>query len=103
MRTNSILIYSFIVMILIFQTPRTTDLLVDIGSYFPYEIANTGIKTGDIIGNTSAFDPAFASSNSASLSSGSAENDIFGVKKIYPTKNGGREWFINMDDPRGDG
>jgi hypothetical protein len=29
--------------------------------------------------------------------------DKFGIKKIYPTKDGGREWFINMDDPTSDG
>ncbi len=26
--------------------------------------------------------------------------DKFGVDKIYPTKDGGREWFINMEDPK---
>ena len=103
MRKNNTLISISIVMILIFQIPGITDILVDIGSYSSYEIANASIKTGDIIGSMSVFDSAFASSNSAALSSGSAENDVFGIKKIYPTKNGGREWFINMDDPRGDG
>jgi hypothetical protein len=28
---------------------------------------------------------------------------VFKVKEIYPTKPGGREWFINMDNPTGDG
>lgn len=28
--------------------------------------------------------------------------DIFGINKIYPTTEGGREWFINMDDPLDD-
>jgi hypothetical protein len=27
----------------------------------------------------------------------------FKIKEIYPTKPGGREWFINMDYPTGDG
>jgi hypothetical protein len=26
--------------------------------------------------------------------------DRFGVKQIYPTKPGGREWFLNATDPR---
>jgi hypothetical protein len=26
-------------------------------------------------------------------------NDPFGVKKIYPTKQGGREWFMKMSNP----
>jgi len=28
--------------------------------------------------------------------------DKFGIKEIYPTKTGGEEWFMNMDDPRND-
>ena len=28
--------------------------------------------------------------------------DKFGIKEIYLTKKGGREWFINMADPRND-
>lgn len=44
-----------------------------------------------------------SSSSSSSSSDNNPRNDIFGIKKIYPTKNGGREWFMNMDDPRADG
>jgi hypothetical protein len=29
--------------------------------------------------------------------------DKFGIKEIYPTKEGGREWYINMDSPTSDG
>ena len=29
----------------------------------------------------------------------SSEVDKFGIQKIYPTKQGGREWFLNMDNP----
>jgi hypothetical protein len=32
----------------------------------------------------------------------STVNDPFGIKKIYPTKPGGREWFMNMSDPQND-
>ncbi|HYZ50388.1 MAG TPA: hypothetical protein VE593_05845, partial [Nitrososphaeraceae archaeon] len=28
--------------------------------------------------------------------------DKFGIKEIYPTKPGGEEWFMNMQDPTGD-
>jgi hypothetical protein len=28
--------------------------------------------------------------------------DPFGIKKIYPTKPGGREWFMNMSNPEND-
>jgi hypothetical protein len=29
-------------------------------------------------------------------------NDKFGINKIYPTKPGGEEWFMNMQDPNND-
>jgi hypothetical protein len=29
-------------------------------------------------------------------------SDIFGILEIYPTKPGGGEWFIDMDNPTGD-
>jgi hypothetical protein len=32
----------------------------------------------------------------------STVNDPFGIKKIYPTKPGGREWFMNMSNPQND-
>jgi hypothetical protein len=28
--------------------------------------------------------------------------DKFGIKKIYPTSEGGREWFVNMNNPKND-
>ena len=28
-----------------------------------------------------------------------ASEDIFGVEKIYPTKKGGEEWYIDMINP----
>jgi hypothetical protein len=28
--------------------------------------------------------------------------DSFGIGKIYPTKTGGNEWYVNMEDPRSD-
>ncbi|MDQ4074374.1 MAG: hypothetical protein M3162_08750 [Thermoproteota archaeon] len=44
---------------------------------------------------------SFALEQNNELSS-KEQNDIFGIKKIYPTVKGGREWFINMSDPRND-
>jgi len=40
---------------------------------------------------------------SALSNDSSKEEDIFGTKEIYPTKPGGKEWFLNSDDPRSDG
>ena len=31
-----------------------------------------------------------------------AGTDKFGIKELYPTKSGGEEWFMNMDDPGND-
>jgi len=39
---------------------------------------------------------AFAYVNGSTIS---ASEDVFGITKIYPTKEGGREWSINMDKP----
>ena len=42
--------------------------------------------------------------SSAALSNDSSrEEDIFGINGIYPNRPGGREWFLNSDDPRSDG
>jgi hypothetical protein len=32
----------------------------------------------------------------------SEELDRFGVEKLYPTADGGNEWYVDMDDPRSD-
>ncbi|MGA9942659.1 MAG: hypothetical protein WBP88_11745 [Nitrososphaeraceae archaeon] len=37
------------------------------------------------------------------LISTSKKFDKFGIMEIYPTKAGGREWFINMENPTSDG
>jgi hypothetical protein len=29
--------------------------------------------------------------------------DKFGIRMLYPTKQGGEEWFIDMEDPTADG
>jgi len=31
-----------------------------------------------------------------------SSNDIFGIQKIYPTKNGGNTWFMDMTNPTAD-
>src|ERR671914_219656 len=37
--------------------------------------------------------------NNGSIPPAYAANDKFGIEMIYPTKSGGEEWFINMDNP----
>jgi hypothetical protein len=36
------------------------------------------------------------------ISFAAGQTDKFGIKKIYPTKSGGNEWFVNMEDPYSD-
>ena len=36
------------------------------------------------------------------LNNAIASKDIFGVEKIYPTKKGGEEWYIDMINPLAD-
>ncbi|HEX2014926.1 MAG TPA: discoidin domain-containing protein, partial [Nitrososphaera sp.] len=41
--------------------------------------------------------------SSISITAGTTTTlDEFGIKKIYPTKSGGNEWYVNMNDPRSD-
>lgn len=35
-------------------------------------------------------------------SAAAEEMDRFGIEKIYPTKQGGNEWFVDMNNPTGD-
>ena len=37
-----------------------------------------------------------------SFSSANPGTDIFGIKKLYPTKSNGEEWYMNMNNPTGD-
>ena len=46
---------------------------------------------------------SFSSLSIDSRNSNTATDDRFQIKQIYPTKPNGREWFIDMDDPRSDG
>jgi hypothetical protein len=41
--------------------------------------------------------------NIQNITTPSVTRHIFKVKEIYPTKSGGREWFINMYNPASDG
>jgi hypothetical protein len=57
-----------------------------------------------LISPPSASSPSLISPPSASspyLGTGSGV-DKFGIKEIYPTKPGGEEWFMNMQDPKSD-
>src|SRR5918995_7224117 len=106
MNRNHSLIYGFLVIVLIFPLPGTVGSSTSIDPNLSFEkSADASSETGNSIGPPGA---TISSDNGSLLSqppssSNSATNDIFGIKKIYPTMSGGREWFINMNDPRSDG
>ncbi|HZL23651.1 MAG TPA: metallophosphoesterase, partial [Nitrososphaeraceae archaeon] len=53
---------------------------------------------------TSPSTQSLTATSAAPPTTDNSEVDVFGIKKIYPTKSGGEEWFMNMDniqvDPR---
>ena len=106
MNRNHSLIYGFLVIVLIFQLPGTFGSLARTEPNLSFDkSAAASSETGNSIGPPGAI---ISPDNGSLLSqpsspSNSATNDIFGIKKIYPTKSDGREWFINMNDPRSDG
>src|SRR5215212_6171883 len=99
--------FHILVLILIFQIPVTIESLARNDQDFPiYKSAGASSGTADSNGIPGTPSPAIdtrLSSPSSSSSSDRTTNDIFGIKKMYPTKSGGREWLINMNDPRSDG
>jgi hypothetical protein len=66
-----------------------------------------GYTGSDSFTYVSRDDQGATSSNKATVSltiltGDSGTNDKFGIKKIYPTKPGGEEWYMNMQDPKND-
>jgi hypothetical protein len=57
-------------------------------------------KTIVVVALASIMVLAFQLSQSTPVYAGG--NDHFGVKEVYPTKQGGNEWYVNMDNPRDD-
>ena len=53
-------------------------------------------KEDDIYHNNISFEKILYPNN------GNNTLDKFGIKKIYPTSEGGREWFVNMNNPKND-
>jgi hypothetical protein len=106
MTRNHTLLYSFLVIMLIFEIPGTIDSLArNEQDLSMYRSAGASIETRVSDGPPGNPSPSVDTtpSSQSSSSSDSATNDIFGIKKMYPTASGGREWFINMNDPRSDG
>jgi hypothetical protein len=61
-------------------------------------------QASDIAANTTANYKSSTGAGSPlpNTASSPARLDKFGIKEIYPTTQGGREWYINMSNPRKD-
>jgi hypothetical protein len=63
------------------------------------EIALFGVESD---AETPSSTPPPSQPNPGDSGSDSGTNDKFGIKKIYSTKPGGEEWYMNMQDPNND-
>jgi hypothetical protein len=96
-------------------TTNTQDGKTSIATFIPsqnlaYSTRYTAtITTGieDLAGNPIASDYSWSFSTQSETSPPpppppSSDVDTFGIKKLYPTKTGGEEWYMNMQNPTGD-
>ncbi len=71
-----------------------------------YDISGNKLDEFTITKALSVSPPPSSSSSSTTIKATSQIDnpvvDKFGVKQIYPTKPGGEEWFMNMDDTKAD-
>ena len=69
------------------------------------EIALFGVGSGSEPPSTPPSEPPStppSEPNPGGNGNDTATNDKFGIKKIYTTKPGGEEWYMNMQDPNND-
>lgn len=64
----------------------------------------TSSQASNVAANTTENPKNISDSRISSLSNSgsSARLDKFGIKEIYPNEQGGREWYINMKNPKND-
>lgn len=66
----------------------------------------TSSQASNVAANTTENPKNSSGSRSSSLSNSGSSSptrlDKFGIKEIYPTMQGGREWYINMKNPKND-
>ncbi|HET9613006.1 MAG TPA: discoidin domain-containing protein, partial [Nitrososphaeraceae archaeon] len=69
------------------------------------EIALFGVGSGSEPPSTPPSEPPStppSEPNPGGIGNDTGTNDKFGIKKIYSTKPGGEEWYMNMQDPNND-
>jgi hypothetical protein len=69
------------------------------GNVDELRIWNRGLSSSEL---TNAFEGTFNTAGQVLYLPFSVATDIFGIKKLYPTKSNGEEWYINMNNPTGD-
>ncbi len=80
-----------------------------LGTLLFFCLLGTSLVTANISLGSSGFPSYHNSSKITSMpgitasNDGQREKDKFGIDMLYPTKNGGQEWFINMANPKSDG
>jgi hypothetical protein len=78
------------------------------GNFFTGEVDEVRVWNDDLTAQQVADALAGSSFNTGeqvlylSFSNPSADTDIFGIKKLYQTKNNGEEWYLNMNNPTSD-
>jgi hypothetical protein len=70
------------------------SILTIVIMFASYQMGTTA--ESEFLSEAGAVDDAFGIQDSNITN---REKDIFGVSEIYPTANGGREWFVNMTNP----
>lgn len=81
--------------IIVFFVTVTALLIIPGGIFMAFSVSSQSLKVADnIIENHK---------NSSTIASPpSSRSDRFGIKEIYQTKQGGREWYVNMKNPAND-
>ena len=78
------------------------------GNFFTGEVDEVRVWSDDLTSTERANALAGTSFNTGEqrlylpFTSSGAGTDIFGIKKLYPTKSNGEEWYLNMNNPLGD-
>ncbi len=78
-------------------TPPTSNFFI--GNVDEVRIWNHALSSSEVTG---AFGGTFNTAGQVLHLPFSVDTDIFGIKKLYPTKSGGEEWYMNMNNPTGD-
>jgi len=91
-------VLSFVLLVVIY-TPDLSS-----GYFDKYTTSDTVTHTTKISSTSVHQSTAITNATTTAITANpAAAVDKFGIEKIYPTKKGGREWYINMDNPKDDG